>query len=148
MADEQKSTIDTAGFLEPGKSNLQLIYILYLAGLIVGITPLVGIVLAYMNRGAASGAYESHYAWAIRTFWIGLLYGLLSIVLSILIVGALLAIATVVWWIIRCVVGLRQLGRNEPIKNPQSWLIGSLSFVLKLSLAATRTTCPLHEGLK
>lgn len=123
MADEPQRAIDTGGFLEPGKSNLQLIYILYLAGLIVGITPLVGIVLAYMNRGAATGAYESHYTWAIRTFWIGLLYGLLSIVLSIIVVGALLAIATVVWWIIRSVVGLRQLGRNEPIKNPQGWLI-------------------------
>ena len=33
MADKHKSMIDTAGFLEPGKSNLQLIYILYLAGL-------------------------------------------------------------------------------------------------------------------
>lgn len=55
MADGTKSAIDTAGFLELGKSNLQLIYILYLAGLIVGITPLIGIVLAYMNKGKATG---------------------------------------------------------------------------------------------
>ena len=60
MADGTKSAIDTAGFLELGKSNLQLIYILYLAGLIVGITPLIGIVLAYMNKGKATGLYESH----------------------------------------------------------------------------------------
>jgi len=123
MTDQQNNAIDSPGFLEPGKSNLQLIYILYLAGLIVGITPLVGIVLAYMNRGAASGPYQSHYTWAIRTFWIGILYALLSAFLSIIIVGALLAIATVVWWIIRCVVGLQKLGRNEPIAKPQSWMI-------------------------
>jgi len=122
MADQQ-GAIDTAGFLEPGKSNLQLIYILYLAGLIVGITPLVGIVLAYLNRGAASGVYESHYTWAIRTFWIGILYFIISAFLTVIFVGALLAIATVVWWIIRCVIGLQKLGRNEPIANPQSWVI-------------------------
>jgi uncharacterized membrane protein len=123
MADGTKSAIDTAGVLEPGKSNLQLIYILYLAGLIVGITPLIGIVLAYMNKGKATGLYESHYTWAVRTFWIGIAYALLSAVLSILVVGALLAIATAVWWVVRCIVGLQKLGRNEPIAKPQSWLI-------------------------
>jgi uncharacterized membrane protein len=43
--------------------------------------------------------------------------------LSILVAGALLAIATAVWWIVRCIVGLQKLGRNEPIAKPQSWLI-------------------------
>lgn len=123
MADRQEGAVETAGFLDAGKSNLQLIYLLYLGGLIVGITPLIGIVLAYMNKGAASGPYESHYTWAIRTFWIGILYAILSAFLTVIVVGALLAIATVIWWIIRCVVGLQKLGRNEPIAKPQSWLI-------------------------
>ncbi|WP_371326951.1 hypothetical protein [Stappia sp. ES.058] len=40
----------TRRLLDPGASNIQLIYILYLVGLVFGLTALVGIVLAYMNR--------------------------------------------------------------------------------------------------
>ena len=123
MADNQQSSIDTTGMLEPGKGNMQLIYILYLVGFIIGITPLIGIVLAYMNRGKASGIYESHYTWAIRTFWIGILYSIISIILTFLVVGVLAMIATAIWMIARCIIGLQKLGRNEPIANPQSWLI-------------------------
>ena len=46
----------------------KIIYILYLAGFIVGITPLIGIVMAYMNRGEGSDWIQSHYQWQIRTF--------------------------------------------------------------------------------
>ncbi len=79
--------------------------------------------MACLNKGKASGLYVSHYAWAVRTFWIGIAYDLLSAVLSILVVGALLAIATALWWTVCCIVGLQKLDRNEPIANPQSWLI-------------------------
>jgi uncharacterized membrane protein len=31
--------------------------------------------------------------------------------------------AVAVWFIVRCIIGLQALGRNEPIKNPESWII-------------------------
>ena len=71
----------TDRWLEPGSTNALVIYILYLAGLVIGVTGLVGIVLAYINRGKAGGFVESHYTFLIRTFWIGLLYALISVVL-------------------------------------------------------------------
>ncbi|TIV06568.1 MAG: hypothetical protein E5V94_12120, partial [Mesorhizobium sp.] len=71
----------TDRWLEPGQTNALVIYILYLAGLVIGITGIVGIVLAYINRGKAGGFVESHYTFLIRTFWIGLLYALISVVL-------------------------------------------------------------------
>ena len=71
----------TDSWLEPGPTNVMVIYILYLAGLVIGVSGLVGIVLAYVNRGKAGGFIESHYTWLIRTFWIGLLYALVSAVL-------------------------------------------------------------------
>jgi len=113
----------TDRWLEPGPTNVQVIYILYLAGTVIGISGIVGIVLAYINRGKAGGWVETHYTWAIRTFWIGLLYAIASIVLMFLAVGFLLIFATAVWFIIRCIVGLQAVGRGEPIKNPQSWMI-------------------------
>ena len=109
--------------MEPGKTNVQVIYILYLAGFVIGITPLVGIVLAYVNRGKSEAWIETHYTWAIRTFWIGLLYGLVSFILAFILIGFLLMLATAVWFILRCIFGLQALSRDEPMKNPQSWIL-------------------------
>jgi uncharacterized membrane protein len=113
----------TDRWLDPGPTNVQVIYILYLAGLVVGISGIVGIVLAYMNRGKAGGFVESHYTWLIRTFWIGLIYALVSFVLMMVFIGFILMFAVAVWFIVRCIIGLQALGRGEPIKNPESWLI-------------------------
>ncbi len=111
------------GWLDPGRNNVQLIYILYLAGFVVGITPLIGIVFAYLNRGKSEAWIETHYTWAIRTFWIALLGSVVSFVLAVVLVGFLLMFAIMVWLIVRCVVGLQALGRGDPIANPQSWMI-------------------------
>jgi len=115
----------TDRWLEPGATNALVIYILYLAGLVIGVSGIVGIVLAYVNRGKAGGFVESHYTFLIRTFWIGLLYALISVVLMMLVVGFLLMFVVAVWFIARCVLGLQALQRGEPVKNPQSWLLGS-----------------------
>ncbi|RWC90460.1 MAG: hypothetical protein E5V58_09810 [Mesorhizobium sp.] len=114
----------TDRWLEAGSTNALVIYILYLAGLVIGVTGIVGIVLAYINRGKAGGFVESHYTFLIRTFWIGLLYALISVVLMMLVIGFLLMFAAAVWFIARCILGLQALQRGEPVKNPQSWLLG------------------------
>lgn len=110
-------------WLEPGETNVQVIYILYLVGLVIGVSALAGIVIAYINRGKAGGWVESHYTWLIRTFWICLLYSLISVVLMLAAIGFLLLLAVAVWFIARCIIGLQALGRRDPIKNPESWII-------------------------
>ena len=40
----------TDRWLEPGQTNALVIYILYLAGLVIGISGLIGLVIAYFNR--------------------------------------------------------------------------------------------------
>ena len=109
--------------MDPGQTNVQLIYVCYLVGFVVGITTLVGIVLAYINRGKAGGWVETHYTWLIRTFWIGVLYGFISILLMFVLVGFITGLATAVWVIVRVVIGLQAASRGEPIKNPQSWML-------------------------
>ncbi|AKI01740.1 putative membrane protein [Hoeflea sp. IMCC20628] len=113
----------TDRWLEPGKANLQVIYILYLASFVIGITGIVGIVLAHLNRGKSEPWLESHYTWAIRTFWLGLLGVFISGLLMIVMIGMLTMILVAIWVIVRTVVGLQKLGRNESIANPQSWLL-------------------------
>jgi uncharacterized membrane protein len=81
------------------------------------------VVIAYINRGKTGGWVDTHYTWAIRTFWIALLYCLISLILTFMVIGVLGFIATMVWVVARCVIGLQKAAREEPIANPQSWLI-------------------------
>ena len=113
----------TDQWLEPGKTNLQVVYILYIASMFLPFLILVGIVIAYVNRGKAGGWVDTHYSWLIRTFWIGLLFIAVSIILAIVAVGLLLMVVMPIWVIVRCVVGLQAANREEPIKNPESWLV-------------------------
>jgi uncharacterized membrane protein len=114
---------ETDRWLEPGKTNVQVVYFLYLAGLVVGITGIIGVIIAYMNRGKAGGWVETHYTWAIRTFWISLLYSLVSFLLMFAVVGKFLFLAVAIWFIVRCVIGLQKAARDEPIADPENWLI-------------------------
>lgn len=114
---------ETDKWLSPGKANVQAIYILYLVSFLIGITGIIGIVLAYMNRGKSEAWIETHYTYAIRTFWIGLLGVLVSVVLMLVLVGFLTIFAVAVWTIARCIVGLQQVSKNEPIARPEGWWI-------------------------
>ncbi len=124
MSDSNPHPRQTDRWLEPGKTNLQVIYVLYLVSFIFGgLTALIGLVVAYINRGKSEAWMETHYTWLIRTFWIGLLYAFVCMLLAFVLIGFLLMLAVAVWIIIRCVVGLQALGRGEPIANPQSWVL-------------------------
>ncbi|MDK1384485.1 hypothetical protein QN224_03585 [Sinorhizobium sp. 8-89] len=113
----------TDRWLEPGKVNIQIIYVLYLVSFAIGITALIGIVLAYLNREKAEPWARTHYTWAIRTFWIALLFCIISALLTVMVIGVLGFVATAVWIVVRCVVGLQKAAREEPITNPESWLV-------------------------
>jgi len=111
----------------PTVSNYGLVltvYILYLVGFLTGITVLVGVVIAYLQRDNTDRVSQSHFQFQITTFWIGFLYffvGLLTIHFGI---GVLILLWWVVWTVIRCVKGLLALNMGEPIGNPNSWLFG------------------------
>lgn len=113
---------DVAGYMDPGGKNATLIYILYLVSILVGVTAIIGVILAYLNKGKAQEWVESHYVYQIRTFWIGLLYSFIGFVLTFVFIGVFVLIATLVWYIIRCIKGLQLAGRNEPVSNPGTWM--------------------------
>lgn len=105
------------------KGNANLVYILYLVGVVVGITTLVGVVMAYIGKGKGDAILESHYNNQINIFWKGLLYSLIGAVLTVVLVGILILLATLIWYIIRCVKGMQALSAGQPIENPGSWLL-------------------------
>ncbi|MCY6382278.1 DUF4870 domain-containing protein [Hoeflea prorocentri] len=125
MSDQQPNDLQTEAesWIGPGQKNAQLIYILYLVGLMLPVTTIVGIVLAYMNRGNSEEWIDSHYTYAIRTFWIGILYAFISFLTAFILIGFLLGIAAAVWFIVRCVIGLQAITRSEPVKNVETWLV-------------------------
>lgn len=111
------------GWTSPGRNNVRLVYFLYLGSLVLGITAIIGLVFAYINRGKAAPWIDSHYTYQIRTFWIGLLYFLISMILMMVLIGFLAMIAVIVWFVVRCVIGLQRASEGKPVANPKSWLI-------------------------
>ena len=105
----------------PSDSTAKIVYILYLVSLAVGVTSLVGLVMAYVNVGDAPEPLRTHYRFQIRTFWIGLLYGAVGILLTFVGIGVLVLAFVLVWMIVRCVKGLRHLERREPYPNVETW---------------------------
>lgn len=125
MSGEQSRNADpVAKYLAPGGDNVKLVYVLYLASVIVGITMLIGLIMAYLNRGKTVGTWvESHYTYLIRTFWIGLLYALISALLMIVVVGFLLIFVVLIWGVVRCIKGLQLAASGQPVPRPESWTI-------------------------
>ncbi len=96
-------------------------YILYLVSLIFGITGLVALVIAYVNRNDSPAWLQTHYQFQIRTFWIGMLYVLIGLLLMIVLVGYLVLLLAVVWLVVRCIKGLKYLGRRQAYPDPTGW---------------------------
>ena len=110
-------------WLEASDLNVKLVYGLYIVSFLVGITGLIGVIFAYLNRGRADAWLQSHYTYQIRTFWIGLLYALVCTILVFVGIGVLLFFLLAVWVIARSLKGLQTVSRNEPIANPGTWLL-------------------------
>lgn len=113
-------------------------YALYLLGFATaGLSAIVGLIIAYSSRATAGQQMGSHYTFLIRTFWTGLAWcmawGLLfaiAIPLSFILIGIPMLIFSkamlglgVVWYGVRCVVGVVFLAQGEAYPRPYSWLI-------------------------
>ena len=98
---------------------LHLIYALYAASFLNGLTAIVGVVIAYVKRDEARGSWqESHFEWLIRTFWWGLLFMVLGGVASIVLVGFLIMFVAGVWIVWRIAKGWIRLGQWRAVENP------------------------------
>ena len=96
------------------------VYVLYLVGYITGITVLIGVVIAYSQATrSARSLIKSHYTFQVRTFWIGLIYLFVGILLLHLGVGVLILLWGFVWSLVRNVKGLLALNRNKSIANSE-----------------------------
>lgn len=101
--------------------NANLIYILYLASLVVGITGIIGVIMAYMAKDDTSDMLRSHYENQINIFWKGLLYCVIGAILTVVLIGIVILVVALVWYIVRIVKGMQALSKGQAIANPGSW---------------------------
>jgi uncharacterized membrane protein len=101
----------------------KIIYVLYLVGLVAGVTIIVGVVMAYVYKDEAPQWLRTHYELQIRTFWIGLLYLLIAGVLCLILVGFLLLFVLAIWWIARAIKGLKYLDQGAAYPDHRSWVL-------------------------
>jgi uncharacterized membrane protein len=136
---------DDGGLVTPSRASIQVIYVLLLAGILTGgVAAIVGVALAYLGRSGAPDWLDTHYEYAIRTFWFGAVYcllsgtvfslaaaigfgvslvdGLIGGFVLVLVLAAGIAFLALLWWIIRCAQGLDHVSRDQAIPNPKSWL--------------------------
>jgi uncharacterized membrane protein len=103
------------------EGSAKLVYIMYLLSILFGITSIVGLIIAYVNRDDAPPWLQSHYQFQIRTFWIGFLYLLIGFMLYQVIIGFFILLFWLVWLIVRCAKGMKSLDQREPYPNPAGW---------------------------
>ena len=116
-----------------------VVYALFLAGYFTGgLSPIVGVIVAYVSKGSAQPLSASHFDFQIRTFWLSIAGGVLATVLFFMgaimvhaspvfalfsVIGCLVMLVQTVWFIIRCIVGLVRVMQDQPSPDPRSLLI-------------------------
>jgi uncharacterized membrane protein len=111
-------------YLHPGRQNVMLIYVLYLAGLVpaFGVVPIIiGFVMALLNRNTASGVWASHYEYQFRQAAVGLAFAVVSFILLFVLIGFLGFLLLAIWWIVRSVKGLQAASHDMAIADPKGF---------------------------
>lgn len=98
------------------KDLTMIVYGLYAASLLVGITGLVAIIINHVKRDDMAGTYlESHFRWQMRTFWFGLLWAVLGFVTMFIGVGIVVLLVNYVWFIYRIIKGFLRFNDGKPM---------------------------------
>ena len=89
----------------------------------VGLASVIGVIIAYVKRGDLAGTpYESHMTSAIRTFWIGLIVGIVGFVLVFIFIGFIVLGLLALWQLFRIIRGMIRAIDGQPIADPAGWL--------------------------
>lgn len=100
-----------------------IISLLYISAFVLGITGIVGVVLAYVWRDQPKADWEvSHYRYHIRTFWLWLIGCVVGLILTVVLVGLFVLLAVAVLVVVRSVLSLIKAQAHEPMPDPDTWL--------------------------
>ena len=122
-------------------TTMHIVYALHALGLVLGAfgaasvigsflfgwPSIIAVIISYVKRGDARGTWlESHFAWAIRTFWYALVWALLVALVSFPLTLVIIGIATWalglfllgIWAIYRIARGWLRLKDHQPMPMP------------------------------
>lgn len=94
-----------------------VVYGLQLAGILIALTPFIGIIVNYAKRPDVTGTiYGSHFDWQIRTFWWSLLWlGIGALLLPLFGIGALIMALAGAWFLYRAIRGILNWHQHDPM---------------------------------
>jgi len=125
-----------------GRGTAIVVYMLFLGSVLAVVTAPLGVLIAHMKRNDAEEWVASHLQFQIRTFWLGLLGGVLFTAIWHLLgwiglpavapwaLGYLYFTACLIWMVGRCGVGITHLTNNRPVANPRSLAFGGARVTL------------------
>ena len=91
---------------ESGRISVIIMYALYFAAFITGITYFAAIVLAYVKKDDLRGTvYEGHIKNGIEVFWVTLIAGIFGWLTIWLGVGMVILFFTTIWYLFRTIKG-------------------------------------------
>jgi len=108
---------ETVSGLSP-KQWAGMVYLLQGAGFFTGgLTTLASIIVNHiaMEKVESDPVALSHFRYQIRTFWYSFLWGMVSLILVLLIVGVLGFMIITIWYLYRVVNGAIKLSSNNTI---------------------------------
>ncbi len=101
---------------ESNKTLTTVVYALQALSFFFGITALIAVIINYVKRSDVAGTFlESHFRWQIRTFWYGLLWGIVGLATTLLWIGFVILFIAWVWSIYRIVKGWLRLNDHLPM---------------------------------
>ena len=100
-----------------------IVALCYIASALTAFPMLIGLVLAYIWKGEPHAEWEtSHYAYLIRSFWLGLIGFGVGLLLAIVLIGFVIWVAVGVLIVVRSVLSLVNAQKQQPMPNPDTWL--------------------------
>ena len=102
------------------KKDVEITHIIYglmASGYVTGgLGSLAAIILNYIKLAEVKGTpLEGHFRWQMRTFWWGMLWAVLSLLLMFVVIGFFTIIVVVIWHIYRIAKGWMRLNDGKPM---------------------------------
>jgi uncharacterized membrane protein len=95
-------------------------YVLHLAGSVVGLPSIAGLVVNYLKRSEAGELLATHHAWMIRTFWWAAAWLVVGWITRLVLIGWAVLALTWIWFVYRHVLGLIRLANGDSMVDPMS----------------------------
>lgn len=126
VKNEVQTTNTSDDFTESDRNFSYIVYGLYIAGVLIMLLPIIGLIMAYIKRNEVGGILQTHLNYCIGTFWKASVFWCISLFLIVTIVLApiawVVAMLTFAWYLARCIKGIILLSKGQSVDNPRTWL--------------------------